>query len=281
MSDHFFKPAKTANNIPPENTRYLVQADWDDAPHLTDEQKARLWESIPPYQRDARAKGIPQLGAGAIYPIGESEILIDPVEFQPWFRKVYAMDVGWNRTAVLWGAIDDETDTLYIYGEHYRGNAEPAIHAAAVKAKGDWIPGVIDPASRGRSQVDGSQLLSLYTQLGLKLVTANNAVEAGIYEVWTRLSTGRLKVFKTCVNTLAEYRIYRRDEDGKIVKENDHLMDCLRYLIMSGLPIATINRAVIGGRKAAVIAQQDFNPYADKTQGQPVAATNYDPFRSR
>src|SRR5207249_3837328 len=71
------------------------------------------------------------------------------------------------------------------------------------------------------------------------LIAADNAVEAGLYAAWSRLSTGRLKVFKNVLpNWLAEYRIYRRDEKGKVVKENDHLMDATRYLIMSGLAIA-------------------------------------------
>jgi hypothetical protein len=30
-------------------------------------------------------------------------------------------------------------------------------------------------------------------------------------------------------NWLSEFRIYRRDEKGKIVKQNDHLMDATRY----------------------------------------------------
>jgi hypothetical protein len=34
---------------------------------------------------------------------------------------------------------------------------------------------------------------------------------------------------------MAEIRLYRRDEKGKIVKDRDHLMDCTRYLIMSGM----------------------------------------------
>jgi hypothetical protein len=29
-------------------------------------------------------------------------------------------------------------------------------------------------------------------------------------------------------------RAYRRDKDGKVVKDRDHLMDAMRYLIMSG-----------------------------------------------
>jgi hypothetical protein len=34
---------------------------------------------------------------------------------------------------------------------------------------------------------------------------------------------------------MSEIRLYRRDEKGKIVKDRDHLMDCARYLIMSGM----------------------------------------------
>jgi hypothetical protein len=47
--------------------------------------------------------------------------------------------------------------------------------------------------------------------------------------------SGRLKVFTTLTNYRSEVRLYRRDEKGKIVKERDHLMDCKRYLIMSGM----------------------------------------------
>jgi hypothetical protein len=48
----------------------------------------------------------------------------------------------------------------------------------------------------------------------------------------------RLFVFNSLQNWLSEFRIYRRDEKGKIVKQNDHLMDATRYLIVSGLQVA-------------------------------------------
>lgn len=174
------------------------------------------------------------MGAGAIYPIELSEILVDPFQIPPYWPRAYALDVGWKRTAALWMAWDREVDCMYLYTEHYKGQAEPSIHATAIRARGDWIPGVIDPAARGRSQKDGEQLMATYQELGLDLTKANNAVEAGIYEVWQRLSTGRLKVFKTLQNWQAEYRLYRRDEKGHIVKEFDHLMDATRYLVLSG-----------------------------------------------
>lgn len=218
-----------------DETRAVIMATWDDAPHLTEPMKRAMLDTYPPYQRDARSKGIPQLGSGAIYPVPESEFLVDPFEIPAHWPRVYALDVGWNRTAALWLALDRESQTVYAYSEHYRGQAEPSVHANAIRARGEWIPGVIDPASRGRSQIDGQQLLSDYRDLGLELAEADNAVEAGIYAVWERLSAGRIKVFRTLQNFLAEYRLYRRDDKGRIVKANDHLMDDLRYGIVSGL----------------------------------------------
>jgi hypothetical protein len=74
--------------------------------------------------------------------------------------------------------------------------------------------------------------MEIYKDLGLNISNAINAREAGIYEVWTRLSTGRLKVFSTMVNFRGEYENYCRDEKGVIVKKNDHLMDVMRYVVM-------------------------------------------------
>lgn len=222
-------------------SRWVGTCTWDDVPHLTTEAKAELWASIPPYQRDARSKGVPQLGSGAIYPVPESEIVCDPFAIPSYWPRSYGMDVGWNRTAAVFQAIDLETDTVYLYAEYYRGQAEPSIHADGIRAKaGDWMMGVIDPASRGRSQKDGQQLFTIYQELGLRLSIAQNGVESGLFEVWQRLSTGRLKVFKTLQNWLGEYRLYRRDEKGAVVKSNDHLMDTTRYLIVSGLPLASL-----------------------------------------
>lgn len=247
-------------------SRYTVQADWDDAPHLTAKQKAEMWETIPPYQRDARSKGIPSLGAGAIYPLPESEFVVDPFMPEPWFRRVFGLDVGWNRTAAIWAMINPETDVTYLYSEHYQARAEPAMQAQAILGRGKWIPGVIDPASRGRSQIDGEQLMTIYAGLGLMLRAADNSVEAGIYDVWMRLAGGKLKVFRNLQNWLAEYRLYRRDEKGHIVKENDHLMDATRYLVRTGLTISAQDpmgmQKIRGAGKPGFTTEWDA--YADK-----------------
>lgn len=214
-----------------------MQATWDDVPHLSEQAKDELLASIPPYQRDARTKGIPQLGSGAIYPVAESDICVSDFELPAHYPRCYSLDVGWNRTAALWAARDNESGVVYLYSEYYKGQAEPVVHAQAIRSRGEWIPGVIDPASRGRSQFDGLKLIATYRELGLVLTESKNAVEAGIYETWQMLANGRLKVFKSLVNWLMEFRIYQRDEKGKVVKSNDHLMDAMRYMVLSGLAI--------------------------------------------
>lgn len=223
-----------------DSSKFVVMATWDDVPHLDDAVKKELWDSIPPFQRDARSKGVPQLGAGAIYPVPESDIVVPDFSIPDHWPRSYALDVGWNRTAAIWGAKDPETKIVYLYSEHYRGQAEPVIHAHSIKSRGEWIPGVIDPAARGRGQKDGAQLLEQYQDLGLDLTTAVNAVESGLYDVWMRMSGGKLKVFSSLSNWRSEFRLYRRDEKGAIVKRDDHLMDATRYLIVSGLDIAKV-----------------------------------------
>lgn len=242
-------------------TKYVVQATWEETPHLSPEAREQLIGSYPAHERDARTRGVPQLGSGAIYPVPESDFVIDPIVFPVYWPRAYAMDVGWNRTAALWGCVDPESDIVYFYSEHYRGQAEPAVHAAAIKARGDWMNGVIDPAARGRGQTDGQQLFSLYVDLGLRISAADNSVEAGIYDFWTRLSSGRIKVFKTLTNLLAEYRMYRRDEKGRVVKENDHLMDCGRYFVRSGLGVATVSPTAYVGKRAA--PDRPYDPFAE------------------
>lgn len=222
-----------------ENEIGYITASWSDAPHLSQEDQDEMLMAYPPHQRDARSKGVPALGSGAIYPVPESLFVIDPFLLPKHWRKVFAMDVGWNNTAVVWAAYDSDSETIYVYDCYKVGGLEPAQHANAIKARGSWIRGVIDPAARGRSQIDGRNLAQMYVDLGLKVSYANNSVDAGINEVWQKLLNSQLKVFSTCKALIDEYRVYRRDEKGRIVKDNDHLMDSLRYLVMSGLSIAT------------------------------------------
>jgi phage terminase large subunit-like protein len=211
--------------------KYVQVVAWSDVPHITEEMKEKMLAATPPQLREARSKGVPTVGEGLVYQVDPKHVIVEDFQLPLYFRRLYGMDVGWNNTAAVWGAYDESNDIIYIYSEHKQGLAEPVVHAKAIKARGDKLKGEIDPAARGRSQVDGETLFALYRNEGLLINPANNAVEAGIFAIWERLSTGRLKIFSSCTGLLRELSLYHRDKNGQIVKTNDHLLDAMRYLI--------------------------------------------------
>lgn len=214
--------------------KIMIQAGWDDVPHLAESEKISLLATTPPFQRDARSKGLPQLGAGAIYQMPESELSVTPFAMPPSWPRCFGMDTG-GVTAAVWLAHDRENQTVYLYDVYKRDHPEPVVHAEAIKARGIWIPGVADAAALLMTAHDREQTIRLYKKMGLDLQLPDKAVETGIQEVWELMSAGRFKVFSSVSQWWQEYRLYHRNEQGKIVKFNDHLMDATRYAVRSGL----------------------------------------------
>ena len=61
---------------------------------------------------------------------------------------------------------------------------------------------------------------------------ANNDVIEGIRKTGTYLKDGKVKVHKDCVHTKREFGLYAWDdksEKDRVIKENDHAMDSIRY----------------------------------------------------
>ncbi len=212
--------------------KYVVQVSMNECPHLKPDDVEEILASCHPSQRDARRMGIPELGAGSIYPLAEKDILVEPFEIPVHYKRLYGMDVGWHNTAAVWIAIDPDTNTKYVYAEYKKGQVEPTIHAAAIKAKGHWIPGIIDSAASGSAQADGRKLMEMYEEAGLRLENANKAVSAGIFTCYDGMARGEIKIFSNLSGFLDEFREYKFGKDGKPLKVNDHLMDAFRYAIM-------------------------------------------------
>ena len=226
--------------------KYYIQASWDDNPHLSDATKKQLRSSLKPYELEAREKGIPSIGSGLVYQVSESEFLIDPIEIKSHWPCVFGMDVGFFApTAVVFLAHDKDNDILYIYKEYSVTEKTAAQHASSLMMMGcDWIPGICDPAVNQGSQRDGEKLIDDYARAGLKLNKGKYAKELAVDSVLERIRTGRFKVFSTCVKFMDEWRGYSRNDEGKIMKGRDHLMNALEFVILDGLPMARTKRQV-------------------------------------
>lgn len=231
-----------------KSSKFIVFASWQEVPHLDEKIQEEMLSGTQEYLRDARSRGIPFLGAGRIYPINIDNILIDDFPIPNHWKCGYGFDVGRRVTAAIFGAWDEQSDIVYWWSEHYGVESSPAENAAAILARpgGRWMPGFIDPSANGdRRQTDGRGLADIYREeLGLKLQLANNAVDSGIQDMWLRLSTGRMKVFKSMHHFIREYGLYSRDAHGKIVKKYDHLQDGARYALR-GLTNWTVKPAAI------------------------------------
>lgn len=231
------------------NSIVYVSATHDDADHIPQEEKERLLKSYSPHEREARTKGIPSIGSGLIYPIHEEQYVVSPFSIPEHWPRCYGLDFGWHHpTAAVFLAHDQDNDVIYAYAEYAASQLTPQHHSYQLINQGaDWMPGAYDHAGEASNQSDGSNVVDLYQQCGLKnLVPADKrSVNKGIYTILQRMENGKFKVFSSLSKLLTEIRMYARDENGKIKKGNDDLMDAMRYGVVTGIPIARVKPSLI------------------------------------
>lgn len=210
-----------------------------DAAHYTKEQADAIVATYPPHERDARAKGIPTLGSGRIFPLAEESIAIDAFEIPAHWVQIGGIDFGWDHpTAAIRLAWDRDNDCVYITNAYRLKEATPVIHASSLKAWADWLPWAWPHDGLQHDKGSGDQLADLYRTNGLNMLPqratfedGTSGVEAGLMDMLERMQTGRLKVFRHLTEWFEEFRLYHR-KDGKVVKEADDLMAATRYALM-------------------------------------------------
>ena len=217
----------------------MVNATWEDAPHLGKEVIAEFLKDMKPHELEARSKGIPVIREGLIYPFPEDGLVIHPFPggVPSHWPVVVGMDLGWTTgtTAILL-ALDPQTDIAYVVAEYHRKETERADHAREIEARfGRGIYIAVDPSGM-RTESDGKKSIKEYKERhGLNLHLADNSVANGIEDCFDRFATGRLKIFSTCAETIRERRFYQYQisENGtsKPRKKNDHHMDAMRYAV--------------------------------------------------
>lgn len=228
---------------PEPNTpdRGLVQMTIDDAEHYSDADRQKIIAGYLPHEREARAKGIPMLGSGRVFPVAEESLLIEPIALAPHWPRICGLDIGWEHpTAAAWLAWDRDADVLYLTDCYRVKEQSVPVHASAIKARGNWIPVAWPHDAYQHDKGSGQIIAKQYEREGVAMLPEHahfpdqergNSVEAGVSEMLIRMQTGRFRVFKHCVDWVSEFRQYHR-KDGLIVKEYDDLMSASRYALM-------------------------------------------------
>lgn len=221
-------------------TRHVTFMTIDDAEHYTPERRAAIVAGYLPHEREARAKGIPVLGSGRIFPVEEEKIRVAPFSIPSHWPQINGIDFGYDHPfAAVNCAWDRDADCFYVCKEYREREATPLTHSGAVKPWGTWVP-TSWPHDGLQHDKGGSceELATQYRNHGINMLPEHatfedggNGVEAGLFDMLERMNTGRWKVFSNCGSWFSEFRLYHR-KDGKIVKLQDDLLSASRYALM-------------------------------------------------
>ena len=113
-----------------------VQTQIDDALHIDAEERERVIAAYPPHEREARAKGIPMLGSGRVFPVAEEDIAEPAIKLPHHWARIVGLDFGWDHpTAAVWLAWDRDSDTVHVTDCYRQSEQTPVVHAAAIKGR--------------------------------------------------------------------------------------------------------------------------------------------------
>lgn len=174
---------------------------------------------------------------GAVYPDLVNAI-VEPFPIPASWMRVAGFDKGYrDETAMLLGAIDPRTGIIYCYQEYYESERPMSYHAQQVKRLVGkfhfYFPIQADPSVRNRNERDGETYQTYFQKVsGVYLAPGNNDIDTGIEKVRDYIYLNKLKFFSTLENLKSEATnyVYAEDKD-KPVDKNNHLMDCLRYMV--------------------------------------------------
>lgn len=175
--------------------------------------------------------------ANLVYDVfNEDEHVVDPFDIPASWRRYAGLDFGIRHpTAAVFGALDPRPhpDVLYLYATYRQASRSTMEHAEQLRLRGPVLKIFADPAS--------PQLQMDYKAHGLPVENGDRQVLGGIQEVYSRLATGRLKLFRGAamapwIDEVYGYRWKRRISTDEAlqdvpIEEDDDLMDATRYLV--------------------------------------------------
>ena len=122
--------------------KMVVEASWDDVPHLNDIKKADALAGYQSWEILSRTAGVPMMGEGKIFTTPEEEIICDPFEIPSYFTRINGIDFGLDHPfACVKIAIDRDNDIIYAYDDYRKkGELNMAVHAVKIREPHPWIP---------------------------------------------------------------------------------------------------------------------------------------------
>lgn len=166
---------------------------------------------------------------GLVYDFGESNITDDIPKNGEYYISV---DYGTLNpfSAGLWCVLGDKAVRIKEY--YYSGRNtnrqrtdEEYCNEIERLAEGYNIRQIIiDPSA--------ASFITAIHKRGFATRKANNDVLDGIRRTAVYLKNGNIKIHRSCADSIAEFGLYRWDEkatEDRVIKENDHAMDEIRY----------------------------------------------------
>lgn len=209
--------------------------------------------------------GLWVMAEGVIYDMFDEEVHVVSTDLLPKQYERYFVGVDYgtsNATAFL--LIGERAGRLYLVDEYFHDGRASLKQKAPSEYASDFVRFVgdrvinkvfVDPSAKG--------FITELKKAGVRnIVEADNDVLPGIETVAVALSEKLLHVAQRCVNTLKEFSSYvwdtkaqARGED-KPLKQNDHAMDALRYVVYMILGKGRkVTARVVGTPAAARIAK--------------------------
>ena len=177
------------------------------------------------------------LAEGLVYPMfGDSCIVQDIPDTGDYYISI---DYGTHNpfSAGLWCVTKTEAVRVgeyYYCGREERKEKTPEEYYSEVKrlAGGRDIKClIVDPSA-------DAFIATVKKHHEFKVRGAVNDVLPGIQTTAEMIASGKLKINESCEDAIREFGLYRWDEKAesdRVVKENDHAMDEIRYMVMTVL----------------------------------------------
>jgi hypothetical protein len=255
-----------------------------DNPALSAADIAMALRGMSKEEREARKEGRFVALHGLIYGDFNKERHVSPERPIPEnVNVVVGIDPGMrNAAAVVWAYLTPD-DTMVAFSEgYYHGFTAKQVCKAIFETNADFeinpIYYVIDPSAQNREHQTGRSTQMEYADNGIVTIAGQNSVSAGINRVRERFQTERLFIQANCTHLIDELQKYRwknpprTGEDGREapVKKDDHLMDALRYAVMSRpyLPEVAVARNETQLQRAMREDQERFSRPDDTNLGQ-------------